>query len=86
MTQKKVPYMLKLFINWALNHLCVKYQIDPVCQRLPPLVPYAIQTKGTKVGGYRQVILVLYAKVDSGHKQINLYRNKSGRQVETRPG
>lgn len=28
-----------------------------------------------KVGGHRRVILVLYAKVDSGNKQINLYHN-----------
>lgn len=41
-----------------------------------------------KVGGHRRVILVLYAKVDSGNKQINSCHNcnESDRQVETRLG
>lgn len=40
--------MLKLFINQALNHLCVKSQIDPVCLCLPPPGPNATQTQGAK--------------------------------------
>lgn len=40
--------MLKLFLNWELNHLCGKFKIDAVGVRLPPLVPYATQTKETQ--------------------------------------
>lgn len=88
MRQKKVLYVLKLFITSALNHRSAGSQIGRVCRRLPPLEPSAAQTEAAKMwedaGG---LFWCSTQKVDRGNKQINLHRdcNECERQVEARP-